>query len=94
MTEQRFSYLYAYVAGETASKAQYKITFNQIENYQPQINSSPIEIAEEDTEWTYTLQVSDANNDNLSYVIESLNGLIGMKLQKPYRHSKTREHRL
>ena len=65
-----FSYLYAYVAGETASKAQYKITFNQIENYQPQINSSPIEIAKEDTEWTYTLQVSDANNDNLSYVIE------------------------
>ena len=56
----------AYVAGETSSKANYKITFNQIDNYQPKINSIPIEIANEDVQWSYTLNVTDLNNDKLS----------------------------
>ena len=63
---EAFAHLYAYVAGETSSKANYKITFNQIDNYQPKINSIPIEIANEDVQWSYTLNVTDLNNDKLS----------------------------
>ena len=66
---EAFTDLYAYVAGETISKANYKITFNQINNYQPKINSIPTEVANEDVQWSYALDVTDLNNDSLSFVI-------------------------